>query len=76
MLDDLDREKQHRDALEAEIVRFETWAERVRPDLTTPDYKPSYDDLRLAVRVLGLRCIVFPTQGNWPFRARFFVTVP
>ncbi len=76
MLKDL--EKQRRDAerllsraeeqegeeeiLEAEIVRFEKWADEVRPHLGDPCYleTASYEELRLAVRIIGIQCVIRP----------------
>jgi hypothetical protein len=48
--------------IEAELVRFEKWAESVRPFLTDPAYleTATYDELRLAVRILGVKVIVYP----------------
>jgi hypothetical protein len=56
--------------LEAEIDRFEEWAQQVRPYLSDPTYleKATYEELRLAVRVIGLTAIVFPLHGDYPFR--------
>jgi hypothetical protein len=45
--------------------RYETW-------LNDP---PSYDELRLAVRILGLRVTVLPTTGEWPYRYDISVTL-
>ncbi|HEY7348349.1 MAG TPA: recombinase family protein [Ktedonobacterales bacterium] len=62
--------------LEAEIVKFEQWAANVRPLLTDPSYIPTYIELRLAVRILGIKAVVYPTKGEWPFRYQIDVTVP
>ncbi len=62
--------------IEAEIVRFEQWAAKVRPFINDPTYTPTYDDLRFAVRILGIKVTVFPTVGDWPFRYQIDVTVP
>jgi DNA invertase Pin-like site-specific DNA recombinase len=62
--------------IEAEIARFEEWAARVRVLLNDPDYKPTYDELRLAVRAIGIQCVVYPTIGDWPFRMNIDATVP
>ncbi len=62
--------------LEKEIRRFEQWAEEVRPQLTDPTYQPSYQELRLAVRVLGIKCTVYPNIGDWPFRRNIDITIP
>ena len=64
--------------LEVELVKFETWAEQVRPFLTDPEYLKTalYDELRLAIRILGIRVTVFPTQGEWEYRYKIAITVP
>lgn len=48
--------------IEAELVRFEKWVASVRPFLTDPAYLETvtYDELRLAVRILGVKVIVYP----------------
>jgi DNA invertase Pin-like site-specific DNA recombinase len=72
----LEDDAQEREEIEKELVRFEAWVERVRPDLTNPDYQATYSELRTAIRILGIRCIVYPTQGDWPFRHQIVATVP
>lgn len=76
LLLDLDETDEQEKELEKEIQRFECWAEGVRPLLTDPTYKPSYRELRLAIRVLGIRCVAFPTGGNYPFRHKLDVLIP
>lgn len=70
MLIDVDEDKEDKALLETEIVKFEKWAEDVRPLLGDPEYlkKASYEELRLAVRIIGLTATVFPMHGNYPFR--------
>ncbi len=63
--------------VEAEIVRFEKWAESVRPLLTDPLYleeKATYDELRLAVRILGIKVIGYPTGSKDRFTLD--ITIP
>jgi hypothetical protein len=62
--------------LEEEIVKFEKWAADVRPYLSDHSYTPSYAELRLAVRILGIKAVVYPTKGEWPFRYQIEVSVP
>jgi DNA invertase Pin-like site-specific DNA recombinase len=66
--------------IEAEIVKFETWVAKVKPNLTNPHYMEtaSYDELRLAVRILGIVVIVDPAQANLEMKERcdIKVTVP
>jgi DNA invertase Pin-like site-specific DNA recombinase len=76
LLYDLDDAQQHEAQLEKEIQRFELWAAEVRPKLTDPKYEPTYQELRLAIRVLGIKAIIYPTQGDWPFRCAIDITVP
>ncbi len=78
MLYDLEDEKEERAEIEKELQKFEQWVEKVRPSLTDPSYMAtaSYEELRLAVRILGLRVTVYPTQGEWPYRYIVEVTVP
>lgn len=76
MLFDLEDDEEEREKLEAEIVRFEHWAEAVRPLLTDPSYTPSWKELRIALRILGIRVTVYPTKGEWPFRYQIDVTIP
>lgn len=70
MLIDFDEDDEDKALLEAEIVKFEHWAERVRPFLSDPKYleTASYEELRLAVRIIGLAAIVYPLHGDYPFR--------
>lgn len=76
MLYDVEEAEEESEKLEAEIVRFEEWAERVRPVLGNPDYVPSYEEKRLAIRILGLQAVVYPVEGGWPFRLRFELAPP
>jgi hypothetical protein len=76
LLFDLSEIDEKEAALEAEIKRFETWAEQVRPQLTDPSYKPTYQELRLAIRILGIRATVYPTKGDWLFRCNIDITIP
>ncbi len=62
--------------VEAEIVKFEKWADEVRPFLTDPAYleTATYDELRLAVRILGIRVVVYPMGGEQ--RLTIDITIP
>lgn len=62
--------------IEAELAKFERWSEKVRPFLTDPAYleTATYDELRLAVRILGIRVTVYPTGGEYRFTIE--ITVP
>ncbi len=90
MMKDLERQKRQAEALiydiaeddeeraevEAEIVKFEKWVEKVQPLLTDPTYKPSYEEMRLAVRILGVKATVYPAKGEWPYRYQIYITIP
>ena len=76
LLYDLDDADEREEELEKEIQRFEDWAAEVRPKLTDSTYEPSYQELRLAIRILGIKAIIYPTQGDWPFRCALDITVP
>jgi site-specific DNA recombinase len=76
MLFDLTDDEEQDGRLEEEIQKFERWAKRVRPLLTNPCYVPSWEELRLALRIIGIRVTVFPLKGEWPYRYRIDVTVP
>ncbi len=73
----LEDDHEEQQAVEAELVKFETWANKVRPFLTDPAYlkTASYDELRLAVRILGIRVTVFPTAGEWEYRYQIEITL-
>ncbi len=76
LLYDLDDISEREEELEKEIQRFELWAAEVRPKLTDPTYEPTYQELRLAIRILGIKAIIYPTQGDYPFRCVIDITVP
>lgn len=73
---DIEEEQEDKEIIEAEITKFEQWAERVRPMLGDENYIPTYEEKRLAVRILGLKATVYPTKGDFPFRAQFEVAPP
>jgi site-specific DNA recombinase len=72
----LDDEREKQEELEKEITKFEQWAEAVKPLLTDPTYTPSYEELRLAVRIIGIKATIFPTKGDYPYRWEIVGTVP
>jgi site-specific DNA recombinase len=76
LLYDVEEDDEERAEVEAEIVRFEKWVAEVQPLLLDPNYKPSYEELRLAVHVLGIKAIVYPQSGDYPFRAQVDFTIP
>jgi hypothetical protein len=78
MLYNLEEDKEEREVIESELVRFEKWVEKVRPFLSDPAYlaEAEYDELRSAIHILGLKTTIYPTQGEWPFRHNIEVTIP
>jgi hypothetical protein len=89
-MNDLERQKRDAEALiydieedaeelaiiEAEILKFEEWAEQVRPLLGNATYEPTYEEKRLAVRILGMKATVYPLKGDYPYRVQFEVAPP
>jgi|SRR5215469_365763 len=76
MLADLEDEEEVFMQVEKELRKFEEWAEQVRPYLANASYTPSYEELRLAVQILGIHVTVFPSKGDYPFRYKIEVRVP
>jgi hypothetical protein len=78
LLYDIEDEQEEQAKLEAEIVRFEEWFESVRPSLSDPTYmvKAGYEELRLAIKILGIVALIYPQRGDWPFRWRIVATIP
>jgi len=76
MLSDLADEEETFAQVEKELRKFEAWAQEVRPLLTDPAYSPTYEELRLAVRILGIHVTVYPSKGDYPFRYQIEVRVP
>ncbi len=70
MLDEQENEEEEREKIEKEIQKFEAWAEKVRSLLTDPTYTPTYEEKRLAVRILGITALVYPGKGEYPFRCK------
>ncbi len=76
MLSDLADEEEKFAEVEKQLHKFEEWAAQVRPLLADPSYTPSYEELRLAVRILGMYVTVYPSRGDYPFRYQIEVRVP
>jgi DNA invertase Pin-like site-specific DNA recombinase len=76
MLFDLDDEEEIKNKLAAEIARFEKWADEVRPLLTNPEYTPTYEEMRFAIRILGITATVYPVKGDYPERFTIDVRPP
>jgi len=76
MLADLEDEEELFAEVEKQLRKFEQWTEQVRPFLADPSYTPSYEELRLAVQILGIHATVYPSKGDYPFRYKIEVRVP
>ena len=75
-LEEFADDEEKRNIIEMEIKRFEQWAQEVRPKLNSAEFQPDYEEVRLAIRCMGLYCVVFPAHGDHPFRHRFFLSPP
>ncbi len=58
------------------LDRFEKWGDRIRPYLNDPHYVPSFDDMREAVLVLGVKVIVWPASDEYEDRAKMTLLPP
>lgn len=67
---------EERAELEKAINDFEAWCLRVQQDLNDPEFVPTYEHLRNAVRMLGIQVTAWPTIGEWPHRYKIDCTVP
>jgi len=74
--DEFTDDEEKRNIVEMEIKRFEQWADEVRPTLNSAEFQPDYEEVRLAIRCMGLHCVVFPAHGDYPFRHSFFLAPP
>jgi site-specific DNA recombinase len=75
LLYDVDDKEGELKETEEELVKFEQWAEKVRPQLTDPAYQASYEEKRLALRILGIKVTILPTKGDFPYRYKIEVTI-
>ncbi len=62
LLCDAEEDEEEREKIEVEIKKFEQWAKEVEPVITDPAYQPSYEEMRLAIRILGIHAIVTPNK--------------
>jgi hypothetical protein len=76
MLSDLEDEEEMFLQVEKELRKFEEWTEQVRPYLADSSYTSSYEELRLAVQILGIHVTIYPSKGEYPFRYQIEVRVP
>ena len=66
LLYDFEEDEEERQALEDEIAKFERWLAKVAPKFTDPTYHPTYEEMRLAVRIMGIHAEVFPKGEDDP----------
>lgn len=78
MLHVLEDDAEERAAIEKELQRFEKWVLGVQENYTDAAYMQtaSYQELRLAVKILGIRATVYPGTGEYPYRYRIEVMIP
>jgi hypothetical protein len=57
------------------LDRFEAWAATVRPFLNDPTYEISQEDKISALLILGVKGMVWPTEG-YPDHIRFTLMPP
>jgi hypothetical protein len=76
LLFDAADDQEERAKLEQEIQGFEAWAAQARVLVDDPEWQPSYEEKRNAVRVLGVIATVYPAGGDYPYRYRIGITVP
>ena len=76
MLYDIEEEEEQRDKIALEISKFEEWAYQVQGMLTDPNYQPTYEEKRLAIKIVGIRAVVWPMAGNYEHRLTIDVAPP
>jgi hypothetical protein len=76
LLYDLEDEQEEMQKLENKLASFEQWVEKVRPLILSDEYKPTYEELRQVIRILGIRATIYPERGDYPYRYKIEATVP
>lgn len=74
MIYEVEEEEEVRQKIQADIDKFEDWANCVRPLLGDPTYQPTYQEKRLAIQILGIAATVYPTES--PKRLKIEVGPP
>lgn len=64
MLYEAEEEEEKMQELNKALDTFETWAQKTREVLTDPTYVPTYEEKRLACKILGIRVTVWPMNGE------------
>jgi len=71
-----EEDEEEQEIIEAEIQKFEAWARKVQPIITNPEYQPTYEEMRLAVRILGIHAIVTPYREGHTQDIQIMVAPP
>ncbi len=69
-------DEEERGELEREVQGFEAWAAQARVLVNDPNWKPTYEQKRNAVRALGVIATVYPASGGHEYRYKIDITVP
>ena len=69
-------DEEERGELEREIQGFEAWAAQAQVLVNDPNWSPTYEEKRNAVRALGVIATVYPASGGYEYRYKIDVTVP
>ncbi len=75
MLMDVEELEEEQREFEEEIAKLEAWTNTARPLLDDPNWIPSWEDKRTAIRILGITAKVYPAK-DCPERIVFEVRPP
>lgn len=64
MLYEVSEEEETMKEVNEAIDRFEVWAANVRSYFFDPEYIPTYEEKRLAIKILGVQATVWPVGGQ------------
>ncbi len=70
-----EEEAEQNEKIEHELQKFEKWADDTRHLLDDPDYRPTYNEKRMAVQILGIKATIFPVSER-PERIQLEVSPP
>ena len=76
LLSGLSTAAEQQEKLLAALTTFEEWTDRVRPYLTDPSYKLSYEDKREAMLIMGFKVIIWPPTAEYPKRWEMTIRPP
>ena len=54
--------------VQGEVDKFLAWCEKTRPLLDDPDFRPTWDEKRMAIQILGVLVTCWPMKGDYPDR--------